>query len=174
MRGYSVPKFWLDTNVLIQARNGPYGFDLQPGFWEFLNTSIVRGDVGSSLYVYQEIIDAKQDDITQWIRRHRNGALHTAPSKTVQEAYGQVANYVDGNPQFQRRYIAEFLSKADAWVIAHALIEGGEVVTWESRAGDNTTKVKIPNVSARFGVRTTTIYNALRSLGAQFILREPQ
>ena len=26
-------EFWLDSNLFIEAKNGPYAFDINPGFW---------------------------------------------------------------------------------------------------------------------------------------------
>ena len=36
-------RFCLDSNVFIQAKNGPYGFDIVPAFWEFLDKKAEEG-----------------------------------------------------------------------------------------------------------------------------------
>jgi hypothetical protein len=37
----------LDANVFIQAKNDYYGFDLAPGFWDWLDQENARGTVFS-------------------------------------------------------------------------------------------------------------------------------
>ena len=76
-------------------------------------------------------------------------------SEYVREAYAQ-------NPMRQ------FLAKADPWLIAHAIASGGKVVTQETRAGENSKRVKIPNVCDAFGVESLNMDDMLRELGASF------
>ena len=62
----------------------------------------------------------------------------------------------------------EFLGRADPWLIAHAIAEGGKVVTLEVRVPVISQKVKIPNVCDAFGITTLNTYQMLRELGASF------
>jgi hypothetical protein len=100
----------------------------------------------------------QKDDLCLWVRRHRNDAFYSRPSAAVQAALGRIVDYVDQHTIYQRRRKQAFSGKADPWIIAQALAEGGRVVTWESRVGDNSTKVKIPNVCEHFGIQTLNIW----------------
>ena len=59
-----------------------------------------------------------------------------------------------------------FLDRADPWVIAHAIVNGGTVVTHEKRNPDASYKVKIPNMCERFNVNYIDAYQMLRDQGA--------
>ena len=85
------------------------------------------------------------------------------PNATVQVALGEIADYVNGN--FAASRAASFLRGADPWVIAHALMAEGIVVTQEARVPANSTKVKIPNICTVFRVRSMNTYRMLRELG---------
>jgi hypothetical protein len=43
-------KFLLDADVFIQAKNGPYAFDIAPGFWQGLQDA-VASKIGNSGFV---------------------------------------------------------------------------------------------------------------------------
>jgi hypothetical protein len=38
-------RFCFDSNVLIEAKNGPYAFDIAPGFWSWLDSLIAQGEL---------------------------------------------------------------------------------------------------------------------------------
>lgn len=40
-------KYLLDTNIFIESKNRYYGFDIAPGFWEWLNRAMTNGDINS-------------------------------------------------------------------------------------------------------------------------------
>ena len=46
----------IDTNVLIEAKNRYYAFDLAPGFWEWLDLHHREGTLASIEQVKSEII----------------------------------------------------------------------------------------------------------------------
>ena len=158
-----MPEFWIDTNVLIEVRNGPYGFDIAPGFWTALDELSNRGQIRMSSLVYDELVAGVQDDLALWIKERRHNGLVVEPTATVQAALREIADYVNGNFAVSRA--ASFLRGADPWVIAHALVTDGVVVTQEARVPANSTKVKIPNVCTVFRVRSINTYRMLRELG---------
>ena len=75
-----------------------------------------------------------------------------------------MARHVSG--RYERNQAGLFLAKADPWLTAHAIAGGGKVVTQETRVGDNSRRVKIPNVCDFFGVESLNVYEMLRELGA--------
>jgi Domain of unknown function (DUF4411) len=155
--------YWLDANVFIQAKNGPYRFTLVPQFWAFLSQQIDSGVIRSPKIVFDELIDGK-DDLATWIKpRKQNGLCHHA-SQTVQECYSAVANHVALN--FKPHQAAEFLFGADGWLIAHAMDGDGVVVTQESDRSHKA-KIKIPTMCKVFHVRCMNTYEMLAALKAK-------
>lgn len=150
----------------MEASKGPYGFDIAPGFWHLLDQQIQMGIIASSSRVFDEITPG--DDLFDWARNRRNSGLFVEPARVVQGVYGHIADHVQAN--YPSNQAAKFLRGADAWVIAHASITGGKVVTLEKRVPSNSTKPKIPNICDRFSIQTIDTYGMLRELGAAFRL----
>ena len=162
--GYLLPEYWLDANTFIQAKNGHYGFDIVPGFWEFLDQRSDEGVVSSSTLVYDELVSDFEDELADWVKERRGTNLFLEPDEAVQDALREIAQHVNEN--YEPNQAAEFLAGADPWLIAHARAQGGKVVTQEVRVGGNSKKVKIPNVCDAFGVESVNMYQMLRESGA--------
>ena len=56
-------KYLVDANVLIEAKNRYYAFDIAPGFWKWLNQAHAQGTVSSRV----KIPDACQGLEVQWV-----------------------------------------------------------------------------------------------------------
>jgi hypothetical protein len=155
--------YWLDANVLIEAKNGPYQFDLAPTFWSGLAKQANAGRIRVPKMVYEEIVgDAPRDDLAKWLKLRKADGFCVNPSKEVQTSFQKVADHVVS--KFDSPYSFEFLKVADPWIIAHALESKGVVVTFEAKslgAG----RVKIPNVCADLGVPRMNLYAMIRALG---------
>ncbi len=163
--GCRMPDFWLDTDSFITPKNGPYGFDIAPGFWTFLEEKADEGVIASSRLVYEELHNGAEDELRQWAEARRDSDLFIEPDAQVQAALQEIADYV--NVRYPLHQAAGFLDGADPWIIAHAKAHGGRVVTFEVRA-PHSNKPKIPDVCDRFGLLTLKIYEVLRELGASF------
>lgn len=98
--------------------------------------------------------------------RARRNLLFVPPDAAAQATFSSIANYVRAT--YEARRAADFLAKADPWVIAHAAAYGGAVVTLEARVPSNSSKIKIPNVCDHFNIRSMGLYQMLRELGASF------
>lgn len=156
-----MPDYWLDSDSLIQTKNGPYGFDIAPSFWSFIKDKLNEGIVSSSLMVFSELEKGDEDDLLKWTRERKDEGHFPEPDEEVQEAFRQVAEYVNGNyPEYQS---SVFLTGADAWLIAHAMAKGGIVVTFEVSA-PNSQRPKIPDVARHFDIETQNIYQMVRTL----------
>lgn len=64
-----MPAFWLDSDVLIQAANDAYQFDLAPGFWEFLEENIANHTFCMPREVLREL-EERDDELHAWVRKH--------------------------------------------------------------------------------------------------------
>ena len=157
--------YCLDSDVFIQAKNGPYGMDIVPSFWTLLDDRAQSGEICCSLLVHDELV-AGNDELALWARQRRNTAIFLAPTLQIQTTFSAIAQYV------QQSYLAHqassFLSGADPWVIAQAKELGQIVVTHENLVNSSSTKPKIPNVCREFGVAWVNTYQMLRDFGARF------
>ena len=160
--------FWLDSNIFIEGKKGPYGFDIAPRFWGLLDEMIEQGRIACPITVYDELLHMP-DDLSAWAKARRNSGLFVEPDMAVQTEYRRVIEYVIGRyPDNQSR--RRFLSRADPWVIAHAMAAGGAVATIEARVPKNSVKVRIPNVCeyCSFSISCVTTYDMLRNLGVSW------
>ncbi len=157
-----MPDYWLDSDSLIQTKNGPYGFDIAPTFWDFIEQKMNEGVISSSIMVYGEIENGDEDDLLLWAKQQKENGHFLEPGQEVQIIFRKIADYVNSNyPQHQA---SDFLAGADPWIIAHAKAYGGKVVTFEVSAPESQ-KPKIPDVAAAFEVETLNIYKMVRELG---------
>ncbi len=158
-------RYYLDANVFIQAKNGPYGMDIAPSFWKLLNKQSEAGVICSSSMVYKELV-AGDDELAAWAKERKRTGLFRDPSEDVQRFFNQIATYVQARyPEHQAQ---EFLNGADAWVIAHAKAENAVVITHETLVNEYSTKPKIPNICRYFKVDWLNTYQMLRNLGVRF------
>ncbi len=155
-----MPDYRLDTDIFIESRKGPYGFDIAPGFWAVIEQKARDGVVASSTLVYDEIC-AGDDDLVEWVKARR-ALVFREPDPAVQHAYRLIAAYVVSNHDATAATV--FLGGADPWLIAHAKAHGGAVVTRETRAIPGAGKVKIPNICQAFEVPVVDVYEMLRRL----------
>lgn len=136
--------YWIDSGVLIQAKNGHYAMELVPKFWIFIETELKAGTIRMPKMCFDEVTDGN-DDLAKWCKHRRNiGHFRCTANKEVQERFATVSQYVYDN--FKPHAAADFLKGADAWVIAHALATGGFVVTEELR-NRYKSKIKIPVIA---------------------------
>lgn len=153
--------YWLDTNVFITPKNTFYAFDFAPGYWTFIEQQGEQGVLAASMMVYDELAGDQNDELSEWVRAHRECGLFVQLDDAVQTQMGNVADHVQGI--YETQHVERFLSGADPWVIAHALNDGGQVVTFENKKRPS--KIKIPNVCDALDVGCTDLYDMLRALG---------
>ena len=133
---------WLDSDVFIQSKNGPYGFDIAPGFWRLIEGAANEGSVRSPMEVYNELA-AGSDQLAEWAKDQTS--LFVDADDDVQLCFQVVADHVE--EAYEEAFAAEFLGSADPWLIAHAINNLDVVVTREARLAVNAKRVKIPNRS---------------------------
>jgi hypothetical protein len=158
-------RYCLDANILIQAKNGPYGFDFFPAFWDWIDRIVADGAVYSTVSVYDELV-AGDDDLSEWVKRRQGEPMFVEPSAEVQARLSQIADFVIGD--YEPQHADLFLAGADPWVIAQAAHDGAYVVTHEVMVAPNAKKVKVPNICTQFAVPYMDTYAMMRALGARF------
>ncbi len=158
-------KYCLDTNVFIQAWNGYYGYDFFPDYWNSLDKLALEGVVFATEEVKREIEEA-DDDLKQWLSTRQH--FFKSINDKVQECLSEIFE----DPTHHRLVDSvKGRSKADPWVIAHAMAEGAIVVTKEEFAPQTTKRIKIPNVCENMGVEWMNDYSLIRELGFNFSVK---
>lgn len=161
-----MPRYLLDANIFIQAKNLHYGFDFCPAFWEWLQTQNDAGVVGSIERVWTELV-AGDDALSEWANARGDAFFH-APDDAVLPALGRVSEWVLAQA-YDQAATATFFQVADYWLVAHALAHGCVVVTHE-RPADSIRKIKIPNPCVGLGITCMSPYEMLRRERARFVL----
>lgn len=159
-------RYCLDSNIYIEMKNGPYGFDIAPGFWIWLEHEAESGTLYSPEAVCRELLSYK-DELAEWVRNRQTTSLFTAPpDREVQQRFREVADFVQAH--YPHHKVIEFLAGADPWVIAQAWHDGSVVVTHEAHVDTKSKKPKIPNLCDQFGIKYIKLYDLLRSRKAKF------
>jgi len=161
--------YLLDTNIFIQAKNDYYGFDLCPGFWDWLKQQNEAGEVFSIGPVQAELA-AGQDELAAWARAQ--GTQFFLPfDQDATLAMGEVSQWAQGTDYLDAAK-REFLDVADSLLVAYAKAHNHTVVTHEvfNPTQPGKKKIKIPAACHAFGVPHVRTFEMLRQEGASFVL----
>lgn len=161
--------YLLDANVLIQAKNFYYRFDIFPAFWDWLDSEKQKGTLASIVPVYEELTRGT-DELSKWAKeRQHTGWFLPVDDEATQREFSDIAAWVMGS-HFKDQAKTEFLSVADPWLVARAATMGCTIVTHEKMLDPTIRrKVKIPNVCDAFGVECIDTFDLMNNLGARFL-----
>ncbi|MDR3668170.1 MAG: DUF4411 family protein [Ignavibacteriaceae bacterium] len=166
--------YLIDTNILIESKNRYYSFSICPGFWDALILQDSQSTIMSIDKVKDEINRYKyEDDLKAWV----NSAIPDSFFKSTENAetikyYGEIINWVQGNPQFLPEAKAEFIQdECDPWLIAFAKANNCVLITNEVIKKEAKAKVPIPNVCGQFNIECQSPFKMLEELGIQFSLK---
>lgn len=132
--------YLLDADTLIQAKNEYYGFELCPGFWDWLDQQNQAGRVFSVQAVKEEL-ERGNDKLAVWAK-NRNSEFFLPVDARTSGAMAAVSGWVQAG-DFRDDAKRIFLAGADPWLIAHASAHGHSVVTLEVHVEGERRKVKI-------------------------------
>ncbi len=158
--------YLMDSNAFIQAKNHFYRFSFCPGFWEWITAHHEGGSLFSVEKVAEEL-KVGNDGLADWVDATAPPGFFVAPTAQVATAQGVVARWVQAQATYSAHEKVRFLGRADPWLIAEAIENGHEIITFEDLVPANSSKVKIPNVAANFGVQCANLYDVLETSGAQ-------
>lgn len=159
--------FLLDSDTLIQAKNEYYGFDLCPGFWDWLDRKSSEGVVASVQPVLKELSEGN-DQLKSWAEAKGDAFFKVMDQPAVDKAQEIVSWVMAQNfrPDAKQR----FLLGADPLLVAYAKAHGNTVATHEVHKEGERRNVKIPAVCAAFDVPCVRLVHLLRQHGARFVL----
>lgn len=157
--------YLLDSNVFIEAKNRYYGFDICPGFWDWLLAAHAAGQVFSIERVKQELT-SRNDDLGNWVQA-LPGSFFLQATGSDMSSLSTVSTQVTAMG-YEPAAVNDFLAVADFYLIAQAHSGGHTVVTHEVFA-HTSKKVKIPNICIPLGVQFMTPFAMLRAEQVRFV-----
>lgn len=158
-------KYLLDTNVFIQASNREYGFDVCPGFWDWLIKKNQSGLVASIRKVAEEI--KRDENLVAWVQECGNG-FFLEEDGAMMDKLPVVSSWATSKG-YKDKALQKFLGGADYYLVAYALAHGYVVVTHEAYFRSNKI-IKIPNVCEDLGLHCMNPYKMLREEKVRLIL----
>ena len=158
-----------DADVLIAAYRHRYPPDLFPGFWDCLSHHIVTGRLLIVDRVREEII--YPSELSQWVEQAAGFHFASTAAQPIADAYRQLMDWVQDNPQFTPGAKADFARGADGWLAAYAIAHSAVVVTNEVSAPDARRKVPLPDICRQFRISCIDTITMLREISANFTWR---
>jgi len=162
-------RYLLDSNTFIQAKNFYYNPAFCPAYWEWIQQKNAAAVVSSISFVAEEL-DKGNDFLATWAKDWDQFFIDVDDQET-QQAYQKVVEYVVAHQGgMKANAMPDFLSGADPWLIAKAMVIGSTIVTHEKKDPLNKKKFLIPNVAAAFGVKCISTFELLSAESAIFSL----
>ncbi len=158
-------KFLLDSNSFITPALNYYAFDICGSYWGWIANAARAGTVKSISPVKREL-RKKDDQVRNWIDVHSKD-LFIPDDSSVTAPMMNISTWVSSK-NYTSAAVAEFLSKADSYLVAYALLGNHQIVTLETSEPHRTNKVKIPDAGKAFGIKSITPYDMLRLHGVKF------
>jgi hypothetical protein len=157
--------FLLDSNVLIEAKNRYYAFDICPGFWDWLSDEHDGEQVLSIKAVRDEVV-SRADELAAWVAA-RSSSFFLTPDQADLVPLATLATWVNSQ-KYRPAAVAEFLQSADYYLIASAMAHKHIIVTHETPS-DAIKRVKIPEPCIAHNVECINPFTMLRRLGVRFV-----
>lgn len=160
--------YLVDTNVLIDAKNRYYAFDIAPGFWAWLDRAYQQSLACSIEPVRAELLDG-HDELADWAKK--NSAFFRPIDQGTTLHFGDLSTWA-ASRSFTPAALASFTgNNADYLLVAYARAHQHTVVTHERSQPNARGRVLIPDACLAMGVATTDPFQMLRQTGAQLDLR---
>lgn len=159
--------YLVDANVLIEAKNRYYAFDIAPGFWEWLEGAHAAGEVCSIEAVKTELV-GRADDLSAWAKR--NGSFFQSIDQATTAHFPALSAWA-ASRTFTPAALAEFAgNQADYQLVAHARGHNLVLVTHERPDPNSRKRVKIPDACAAIGATCMDPFEMMRRTGAKLRL----
>ena len=156
--------YCIDANILIQAWQKYYSPEICPSYWKILNDLGKKGIIFIPESVFEEI-EKGEDNLFEWLKNS------DIPIKKIDGEVTRCLKHIySSNPNHKYLVSSNGIhSKADPWVIAHAMKENAIVVTKEIKDSfRKPTKIKIPHVCDNMNVSWIDDFEFIRNLNITF------
>lgn len=161
--------YLLDANVIIQAKNTDFAFDICPDFWKWLIERHAAGTVFSVDAVRAELLRG-HDHLADWIRTSPRTFFLSPESETTPYLAMLSAWANDPAQGFRSNAVSDFLRSADYFLIAQAKQHGFTVVTHERPDPNSRKRIVIPEACHYLGVDFAPPFEFMRREGLRLSL----
>ncbi len=159
--------YLLDANVLIEAKNRYYAFDIAPGFWEWLDQAH-RKHLACSIEAVRDELVAGDDELAIWAATNA-GFFQAIDDKTTH--HFEALSVWAASQGYTPAALSSFTgTDADYLLVAFAREHAHTVVTHERSQPQARRRVLIPDACTAMGVTTVDTFQMLRATGAQLVL----
>lgn len=157
--GAGCMKYSFDANALIGPWRRTYPIDVFPPFWDHIDEMMQRGEITIVAEVFHEL-EMGGDDLYQWVSQRSIAVVEMdAPiQQSTRDILSKFPRLINARKQ---------RSMADPFVIAHAKLIGGTVVSEEPKSG-NPNQPRIPDVCDALGIPCITPLQYIRARGLVF------
>lgn len=160
--------YLIDTNVLIEAKNRYYAFDIAPGFWAWLDRAHASGLACSIDAVRDELLMGS-DELATWA--HDHGDFFRSVDQVATQQFADLTTWA-ASRSYTPAAIANFTgNNADYLLVAYARAHTHVVVTHELPQSNSTARVLIPDACVAMGVSYANTFDMLRRTSALLDLR---
>lgn len=155
--------FLVDANILIEAKNRYYAFDIAPGFWTWIESAYQQGLACSIEAVRDELV-AGNDELSDWA--HANPDFFKPIDQATTNHFGDLTTWATSR-HYRPEAIANFTgNNADFLLIAYAREHQHTVVTNERSEPNSKRRILIPDACNAMNVGTADTFQMLRATGA--------
>jgi predicted nucleic acid-binding protein len=162
--------YLVDSNVLIEAKNRYYAFDIAPGFWAWLDYAYANGIVCSIEPVRDELVEG-DDELAVWARGHTQFFLPIDAEAAQQ--FGPLTVWAQSR-NYTAAALQDFLTNAaDFFLVAYAAAHSHTLVTHEQPRPEARKRVLIPDACQAMGVKYANTFMMLRSTNVRLDLQLP-
>lgn len=155
--------YLLDANVLIEAKNRYYSFDIAPGFWRWLDNAHVTG-LACSIETVGDELRAGNDDLATWAAS--NPAFFRPIDQLTTVHFSPLTAWASSR-QYTPAALAGFTGNdADYLLVAYARAHSHTVVTLERPQPQARARILIPDACVAMGVPYADTFSMLRHTGA--------
>jgi hypothetical protein len=160
--------YLVDSNVLIDAKNRYYAFDIAPGFWNWLEGAHAAGEVCSIEAVQKELV-AGNDELADWAKT--NSSFFRAIDQATTAHFPALTSWAASRP-FTSAALATFAgNQADYQLVAYARAHDHTLVTHERSDPNSRKRVMIPDACTAVGATCLGPFEMMRRTGAMLELR---
>lgn len=159
--------YLLDANVLINAKNTWYPFELVPGFWTWVMHEVEQDRLFSIVQVRQEL-RKQNDQLSRWSRELPESFWLRDNTPGVASALAELAAWASASGQYRATAIQTFFASADYYLAAQGKATGYVIVTNETSAPRRATSIKLPDACAAVSVPVITALDWIRKEAVRF------
>ncbi|MFB9780893.1 DUF4411 family protein [Rhodococcus baikonurensis] len=159
--------FLVDANILIEAKNRYYGFDIAPGFWKWLENLHADG-LACSIDAVRAELCAGSDELSDWARDNASFFLPLDAAAVAQ--FAPLTAWASAQSFLPAALAAFAGNAADYQLVAYAAAHGHTMVTHEQSNPARRNRVMIPDACTAVGVTSIGTFEMMRRTGAKLDL----